>query len=211
MKLYAYWRSTSSYRVRIALELKGMTVPIEPVHLVKDGGEQNSAAFRLINAQGRVPVLVLDDGVAIPQSPAILEYIEERYPAPPLLPRDAARRALVRAAAAILACDVHALHNVATLNALRTGFGASQDDVDAWLSRWIREGLHAFQALIEPGTWCFGAAPGLADVYALPALYAARRFGVSMTGLDRLAALEDAANSHPAFRRAHPGQQVDAE
>lgn len=211
MRLFDYWRSTSSYRLRIALALKGIDVERSPVHLVRDGGEHRSLAYRALNPQGRVPSLQLDDGTVLTQSPAIIEYREERHPDPPLLPRDPVARAKVRAVAAIVGCDMHPLHNVGPLTMLRRDVGRPEPEVEAWIARWIGEGLAAVEALIGDGPFCFGTEPGLADIYLVPQLYAAHRFHVPLDGLPRIAAAERAALAHPAFASAHPSRQPDAE
>lgn len=211
MKLYGYWRSTSSYRVRIALALKGLTVDQSPVHLVRNGGEQNQPAYLAINPQGRVPALELDDGRVLIQSPAILEYLEEAFPDPALLPADPVARAQVRAVAAVIGCDIHPLHNVGPLSHLRKTLGRDETEVSAWIATWVGQGLSAVEALIGDEGYCFGATPGMADVYLIPQLYAARRFGVPLEAFRRILRVEAKANDHEAFRQAHPGAQPDAE
>lgn len=211
MKLYTYWRSTSSYRVRIALALKNIAVEQAFVHLVRDGGEQNGPAYRAINPQGRVPALALDDGSVLIQSPAILEYLEEVYPTPALLPADPVARARVRAVAAIIGCDIHALHNVGPLNHLRKVFGCSEAQVSDWIATWMGKGLAAVEALIGDEGFSFGPEPSLADVYLIPQLYAARRFNVPLDACPRILRIEELAASHAAFRSAHPSVQPDAE
>jgi maleylacetoacetate isomerase len=211
MKLYSYWRSTSSYRLRIALALKSLSPEIQPVHLLRDGGEQHGAAFRLVNPQGRVPSLVLDDGTVLLQSPAIIEYLEERYPDPPLLPADPVLRARVRSVAAIIGCDIHQLHNTGTLNYLRHEFGRSETEIGAWVAKWIGDGLGAVEALIGNHSYCFGDTPGLADVYLIPQVYAARRFSVALDAYPKISRVTDLAESYPAFQTAHPQSQPDAE
>ena len=211
MKLYTYWRSTSSYRVRIALALKGLEAEQTSVHLVRDGGEQHGAAYRAINPQGRVPSLVLDDGTVLTQSPAILEYLEEAFPSPPLLPSDPVGRARVRAVADIIACDIHPLHNVSPLNYLRRTLGQDEAAVNAWIATWIGEGLTAVESLIGDGPYCFGDAPGLADIHLIPQLYAARRFGVPLDACPCIRRIEAKAIEHPAFVKAHPANQPDSE
>jgi maleylacetoacetate isomerase len=211
VKLYGYWRSTSSYRLRIALALKGLAPEQVAIHLVRDGGEQLKPAYRAINPQGRVPSLVLDDGTVLVQSPAIIEYLEEAYPEPPLLPGDPVARAKVRGIAAIIGCDVHPLHNSGPLGHLRREMGQEEEAVNGWIARWIREGFAAIEALIGDDGWCFGPAPGLADVYLVPQLYAARRFSVPLNAYPRILRVEALAAAHPAFRAAHPSAQPDAE
>ncbi|ACL56196.1 maleylacetoacetate isomerase [Methylobacterium nodulans] len=210
MKLYGYWRSTSSYRLRIALALKGLAVETVPVHLLRDGGEQRRAAYRAINPQGRVPSLVLNGGQVLIQSPAIIEYLEETVPAPPLLPADPVARARVRAVAALIGCDIHPLHNIGPLSLLRQDFGRSEAEVAAWIARWIGDGFAAVEALIDGETYCFGAEPGLADVYLVPQVYAARRFGVPLEPYPKIRRVAVRAEAHPAFRAAHPDAQPDA-
>ncbi|MDT3377759.1 maleylacetoacetate isomerase [Labrys neptuniae] len=211
MKLYTYWRSTSSYRVRIALALKGLEVEQAFIHLVRNGGEQHGEAYRALNPQERVPTLVLDDGTALTQSPAIIEYLEEAYPVPPLLPADPAQRAKVRAVAAIIGCDIQPLHNLGPLTYLRRTLGQAEPEVDAWIATWAGSGLKAVEALIGDGPYCFGETPGLADVYLIPQLYAARRFGVPLDAYPRIRRVEAEAEGHPAFVKAHPANQPDSE
>ncbi|SDI44814.1 maleylacetoacetate isomerase [Pseudomonas panipatensis] len=205
MDLYTYYRSTSSYRVRIALALKGLDVQQLPVNLLQ--GEQNQPAYRALNPQGRVPTLRSDEGELLIQSPAIIEYLEERYPQPPLLPAEPLARARQRGVAALIGCDIHPLHNVSVLNRLRQ-LGVDEDGVNAWIGHWIGEGLTAVEALIGDQGFCFGA-PGLADVYLLPQLYAARRFTVDLSAFPRILRVERLALEHPAFRQAHPDAQAD--
>ncbi|GJD65478.1 maleylacetoacetate isomerase [Methylobacterium frigidaeris] len=211
MKLYGYWRSTSSYRLRLALALKGVVPDQVPVHLVRDGGEHRGEAYRRINPQGRVPSLALADGRVLIQSPAIIEYLEEVYPEPPLLPADPVARAQVRAVAAIIGCDIHPLHNVGPLNHLRRDLGRPEEEVGAWIGRWISEGFTAIEALIGDEGYCFGAGPGLADVYLVPQVYAARRFAVPLEPFPRITRASSLAEAHPAFQAAHPSRQPDAE
>lgn len=211
MKLYGYWRSTSSYRVRIALALKGLTADAVPVHLVRGGGEHHQPEYRAINPQGRVPALELDDATVLIQSPAILEYLEETHPAPALLPQDPVERARVRAVAAIIGCDIHPLHNSGPLGFLRKSFGHSEAEVAEWIGTWVGQGLAAVEQLIGDDGYCFGREPGLADVYLIPQLYAARRFSVPLDAYPRIRRVEALALDHPAFKAAHPSAQVDAE
>ena len=211
MKLYGYWRSNSSYRLRIALALKGLAPEQVPVHLVRDGGEQLKPAYRAINPQGRVPSLALDDGTVLIQSPAIIEYLEETHPTPPLLPSDPVARARVRGVAAIIGSDVHALHNSGPLGHLRRTLGLDDAAVNAWVARWVGDGLAAVEALIGEDDWCFGSEPGLADCYLVPTLYTARRFAVPLDAYPRALRVEALAAAHPAFQSAHPSRQPDAE
>lgn len=205
MDLYTYYRSTSSYRVRIALALKGLDARHLPVNLLQ--GEHRQDAYRAINPQGRVPALRTDEGELLVQSPAIIEYLEERFPVPALLPADPLQRAHQRGVAALIGCDIHPLHNVAVLNRLR-GLGIDEEGVNQWIAHWIGEGLAAVEALIGDDGFCFGQ-PGLADVYLLPQLYAARRFNVDLAAFPRILRVERLALEHPAFRQAHPDAQAD--
>lgn len=207
MDLYTYYRSTSSYRVRIALALKGLEARQIPVNLILDGGQQHKPDYKAINPQGRVPSLRTDEGQVLTQSPAIIEYLEERYPQPALLPQDLEERARHRAVAAIIGCDIHPLHNVAVLNRLR-GLEIGEADVMGWIRHWIAEGFHAVEALIGDEGFCFGE-PGLADAYLLPQVYAARRFELDLSHYPKIARVEHLALQHPAFIQAHPDQQAD--
>ena len=211
MRLYGYWRSTSSYRLRIALALKGLTADLVPVHLVRGGGEHLTEAYRAINPQQRVPSLALDDGDVLIQSPAIIEYLEEIHPAPPLLPADPVARAKVRAVAAIIGCDVHPLHNSGPLGYLRRRLDLDEDAVNAWIGHWVGSGLAAVETLIDGQAYCFGDEPGVADVYLVPQMYAARRFGVPTHAYAKVERAVARAEAHPAFASAHPSRQTDAE
>lgn len=207
MDLYTYYRSSASYRVRIALALKGLEARHLPVNLAPGVTEQLQPDFRAINPQARVPALRTDEGELLIQSPAIIEYLEERYPQPALLPADPLERARQRGVAALIGCDIHPLHNVAVLNRLR-GLGLDEEQVQQWIAHWVGEGLRAVEALIGDEGFCFGA-PGLADVYLLPQLYAAHRFSVDLSGLPRIARVERLALEHPAFIKVHPDAQAD--
>jgi maleylacetoacetate isomerase len=205
--LFTYYRSTSSYRVRIALALKGLAFDAIPVNLIRDGGDHHTPEYLAINPQGRVPALKLDDGEVIIQSMAIIEYLEELSPQPALLPDALTDRARHRQIAALIGCDIHPLHNVAVLNRLR-GMGHDEGDVTAWIGHWIGEGFAAVEALIGDSAFCFGAV-GLADVYLLPQAYTARRFNVDMGPYPRIRRVEALALQHPAFQTAHPDAQSD--
>jgi maleylacetoacetate isomerase len=207
MDLFTYYRSTSSYRVRIALALKALPYEAIPVNLIKEGGEHRKAPYLALNPQGRVPLLRTDESGLVPQSPAILEYLDERYPDFPLLPADLAQRARHRSIAAIIGCDIHPLHNVSVLNRLRQ-LECSEDEITDWIAHWISEGLKAVEALIGDEAFCFGTV-GLADVYLLPQLYAARRFNVPLDTYPRILRVERLALSHTAFQQAHPDAQAD--
>ena len=206
MELYTYFRSTSSYRVRIALALKGLDFQSLPVNLLN--GEQREPAFLALNPQGRVPALRVDSGALLLQSPAIIEYLEERYPQPALLPAALEQRAQVRGVAALIGCDIHPLHNVSVLNQLRQ-LGHDETQVNQWIAHWISQGLAAVEQLIGDSGYCFGAQPGLADVYLIPQLYAAQRFSIDLGAYPRINRVAALAAQHPAFIQAHPSNQPD--
>jgi len=209
MDLYTYYRSTSSYRVRIALALKGLDYQALPVNLIAPpGGEHRQPVYLAINPQGRVPALRTDEGKLLIQSPAIIEYLEERYPQVPLLPEDLVARAQVRGVAAVIGCDVHPLHNVSVLNRLR-GLGHDEPQVTEWIGHWISQGLATVEQLIGDSGFCFGEWPCVADVYLIPQLYAAERFNVSLEAYPRIRRVAALAAEHPAFIAAHPANQPD--
>jgi maleylpyruvate isomerase len=210
MILHGYWRSGAAYRTRIALELKGLTFGQAGVDLRT--GAQRSDAFMAVNPQGMVPALEVD-GAVLTQSPAILEWLEETHPTPPLLPSEPLGRAQVRAMAALIGCDIHPLNNLRVGKALRETFGADQAAVDAWAARWITPGFAALEALTaQHGEgWCFGGAPTLADCYLIPQIYSARRFNVPLDAFPGLLAIDRKAAEHPAFAAAHPDRQPDAD
>jgi maleylpyruvate isomerase len=209
MKLHGYFRSSASYRVRIALNLKGLGADHLSHHLRK--GEQRDPAYLAINPQGLVPTLQ-DQAAVITQSLAIIEWLEETHPAPPLLPKDPLRRAHIRAFAQVLACDTHPVQNLKVLARLRQ-LGLPEEQVTEWAAWANREGLAACEILIagEPGPFCFGAAPTMADLCLVPQLANARRFGVDLAAFPRLLKAETAAKSIKAFADAAPERQPDAE
>lgn len=211
MKLHGYWRSGTSYRVRIALALKG--VAYEQVTHDLRVGEHRDDDYRALNPQGLVPALAADNGVLLTQSPAILEWLEERFPDPPLLPTGSADRAIVRAMAAMVACDIHPLNNLRVLNALRQDFGAGGETVNRWIARWIGEGFAALETLVarHGSGFAFGATSTLADCCLVPQVYAAERFGVDLAPYPHLLAAADHARALPAFQAAHPDRQPDAD
>jgi maleylpyruvate isomerase len=210
MKLHGYFRSSASYRVRIAVNLKGLSTEHLPHHLRK--GEQCAPAYLTINPQGLVPTLENDAGAILTQSLAIIEWLDETYPSPPLLPNDSLRRAKVRAFAQALACDTHPVQNLKVLARLRQ-LGLPEEKVTEWAAWANREGLAACERLIagEEGPFCFGAAPTLADLCLVPQLANARRFGVDVTAYPRLLKAEAAAREMKAFADAAPDRQPDAE
>ncbi|MEN5091625.1 maleylacetoacetate isomerase [Pseudomonas protegens] len=209
MQLYTYYRSTASYRVRIALALKGLEFQAIPVNLlVPKGGANRQPEYLEINPQGRVPALRTDEGDLLIQSLAIIEYLEERYPQVPLLSKDLVSRAQERAVAAIIGCDIHPLHNSSTQNLLRE-WGHEEDQLLVWIDHWISQGLAALEQLIGDHGFCFGDEPGLADVFLIPQLYAAERFKVSLDAYPRILRVAALAAAHPAFQAAHPANQPD--
>jgi maleylpyruvate isomerase len=210
MKLYGYYRSSAAYRVRIALDLKGLQASHAFRHLRR--GEQRSADYLPLNPQGLVPALVLADGTALTQSLAIIEYLDETHPQPPLMPQDPVQRARVRAFAQAIACEIHAVQNLKVLGRLRA-LGHDEAVVSAWAHDVIAEGLAACEALLagEAGPFCFGATPTLADLALVPQLYNARRFKVDLAAMPRLLAAEAACMALPAFADNVPEKQPDAE
>jgi maleylpyruvate isomerase len=210
MKLHGYFRSSASYRVRIALNLKGLRADQLSHHLRK--GEQRDPAFLALNPQGLVPALQDDKGAVLTQSLAIIEWLDETHPEPPLLPKDPLRRAKVRAFAQAVACDIHPVQNLKVLARLRE-LGLPEEQVTGWAAWANREGLAACEALIasEPGPFCFGDAPTIADLCLVPQLFNARRFGVDVSAYPRLLRAETAAQAMKAFTDAAPDRQPDAE
>ena len=210
MKLHGYFRSSASYRVRIALNLKGLDADHLSHHLRK--GEQRDPAFLALNPQGLVPALQDDTGAVLTQSLAIIEWLEETQPQPALLPKDPLRRAKVRAFAQALACDTHPVQTLKVLARLRE-LGVPEEQVTGWAAWANREGLAACEALIagEPGPFCFGEAPTIADLCLVPQLFNARRFGVDVSAYPRLLKAEAAAQAMKAFTDAAPDKQADAE
>ena len=210
MKLHGYFRSSASYRVRIALNLKGLSADHLPHHLRR--GEQRDPAYLAINPQGLVPTLQDDTGAIITQSLAIIEWLDETYPEPPLLPKEPLPRAKVRAFAMALACDTHPVQNLKVLARLRE-LGLPEEQVTGWAAWANREGLAACERLIagEPGPFCFGAAPTMADLCLVPQLGNARRFGVDVEAFPRLRKAEAATKNIKAFSDAAPEKQPDAE
>jgi maleylpyruvate isomerase len=211
VKLYTYFRSSAAYRVRIALNLKGIAYDMVPIHLTRDGGRQNSAEFRAINPQMRVPALVLDSGEVLIQSLAIIDYLDEVFPDPSINPPDAVARARSRGIAEIVACDIHPINNLVTLNYLRGPLGHDQAAVEAWYAHWIVSGFAAIEAMIEPGPYALGTQPSVADLCLVPQVYNARRYNVALDKFPKIVAAEAACMKLAAFDRARPENQPDAE
>ncbi|MEO7935186.1 MAG: maleylacetoacetate isomerase [Dokdonella sp.] len=214
IKLYSYWRSSAAYRVRIALNLKQLDHEIIPVHLVNDGGEQHREEYRALNPQASVPTL-LDGSRVYRQSMAIIEYIDEAYPATvALLPSTARERARVRALAQVVACDIHPLNNLRVMQFLERDFSSPQVERQRWTQHWIVEGFRALEAMLDDsastGLYCDGDAPTLADLCLIPQVYNARRFDVDMAAFPVIARIEQQCLSLPAFDAARPENQPDA-
>jgi maleylpyruvate isomerase len=209
--LYNYFRSSAAFRARIALNLKGIAYDSEAVHLTRDGGAQFTPAFRKINPQTRVPALKLDNGDILVQSLAIMDYIEETHPQPPLLPKDPAARAHVRAVAQIVSCDIHPLNNTSVLNYLRKELKQDDAAVNAWYRHWVIAGFDAVEQLLKPGKFAFGDNVTLADVCLVPQVYNARRFKVPLDKYPKILAVDTACRAIPAFEKAKPENQPDAE
>jgi maleylacetoacetate isomerase len=211
--LHSYWRSSAAYRVRIGLNLKGLHYEIAPVHLLRDGGEQRKADFVQVNPQKLVPVLQHGQRT-LRQSLAILEYIDEVWPAPALLPATARERQRVRALAQVVACDIHPLNNLRVLQYFEHEWNVPQPERDVWVRHWIIEGLDAFEAMLldhpATGDFCEGSTPTIADCSLVPQLYNARRFGVDLSPYPTIRRIEAACLALPAFDDARPERQPDA-
>lgn len=211
MKLYTYFRSSAAYRVRIALNLKGLSAEMVPVHLQKEGGLNRKPAFRAVNPQMRVPALQLDSGEVLVQSLAIIDYLDEVHPHPALLPSEPVQRAKVRAVAQIIACDIHPLNNVGPLRYLKNQLGHEQSEIDAWYHHWIIEGFAAAEALIGDGPYAFGNEVTVADICLVPQVYNARRLKVALDQFPKIVAADAACQGLAAFAQARPESQPDAE
>jgi maleylacetoacetate isomerase len=214
MKLYTFFRSSASFRVRIALNLKGLKYEQAPIHLRRGGGEQLSAAYKAINPQALVPALE-DGGKILTQSLAIIEYLEERYPQPPLLPRDPADKAVVRSMALTIACEVHPIQNLRVLQYVKREYNQSDEQVNRWAQHWIDLGLAALEQMIvaqaRRGRFCFGDTPTLADICLVPQLGNARRYGCDLSPYPAIMEIEKNCMALPAFADAAPEKQPDAE
>ncbi len=214
MQLYSYFRSSASYRVRIALNLKGLPYEYVPIHLLRGGGEQFSPEYRKLNHDAIVPTLV-DDGHALQQSLAIIEYLEETHPTPPLLPATAVDRAHVRSIALQIACEIHPLNNLRVLKYLKHTVGVTDDVKDAWYRHWVEAGFETLEARLagdaRTGKLCFGDTPTLADICLIPQVFNAQRFKVDTARFPTIQRIYDHATQLDAFERAAPGQQPDSE
>ena len=214
MKLYTFFRSSASYRVRIALNLKGLAHEQIPIHLRRGGGEQFAPAYKAVNPQALVPALE-DGGRVLTQSLAIIEYLEERYPEPPLLPKDPADRATVRAMALLIACEVHPIQNLRVLNYVRSELKEPEAEANRWAQHWIRLGFSALEqtarAASKHGKFCFGDSPTLADLCLVPQLSNAWRFDCDLSPYPTLVQIDAHCATLPAFAKAAPESQPDAE
>lgn len=214
MKLHTYYRSTAAWRVRIALHLKGIPWEAVPVHLLRDGGEQHGDAYRALNPQRLVPLLT-DGDERIAQSLAIIEYLDETHPEPPLLPRSPAGRARVRALAQVVACDIHPLNNLRVQQYLAAGFDADEDAKRRWMHRWLAAGFDALERMLaddpRTGVYCHGDTPTIADLCVVPQVYNARRFAFDLAPYPTIVRIDAHCAAQPAFAAAAPDAQPDAE
>jgi maleylpyruvate isomerase len=214
MKLYDYFRSSASYRVRIGLKLKGLDYEAVPVHLIKDGGQQLQAGYRAVNPSALVPALQ-DNGATITQSLAILEYLDEAHPMVPLMPRDALGRARVRSLALVIACDIHPINNLRVLRYLVKEAGLTEEAKNAWYMHWVQEGFAALEAHLagsaDTGRFCHGDTPTIADCLLVPQVFNAVRFNIDLAPYPTIARIDAECRTLPAFIAAHPSQQGDAE
>jgi len=211
VRLYSYFRSSAAYRARIALNLKGIAYETVSVHLVKDGGHNYRPEFRAINPQMRVPVLVTDQGDRLIQSLAIIEYLDETHPEPPLLPKDSIGRAKVRALAELIACDIHPLNNTSPLRYLKNTMNQEQSAIDTWYHHWILAGFEALEGLIAAAPYACGETVTIADICLVPQVANARRLKVPLDKFPKIVAVDAACLKLPAFDRARPECQPDAE
>lgn len=218
MQLYSYFRSSASYRVRIALNLKGLAFETVPVHLLRNGGEQLTPEFRRLNADGLVPVLIDDDGeqpTALTQSLAIIEYLEETHPQPALLPESPGDKAYVRSLALSIACDIHPLNNLRVLRYLVRNLKVSDEDKNGWYRHWCEQGLAALERTLandpRTGRFCFGDKPGLADCCLVPQVANAQRLDCDLSSMPTIMRINDACLALEAFADAAPAKQPDAE
>jgi maleylacetoacetate isomerase len=213
LKLFGYWRSSAAYRVRIALNLKGLAYDTVPVNLIRDGGEQHAPEYAATNPQKLVPVLQ-HGGRAIRQSLAVIEYLDETWPSPPLLPATARARARARTLAQLIACDIHPLNNLRVLQYLEREWHAPLPEREEWMRHWIHEGFTALETLLaddpSTGTFCEGDLPGIADCCLVPQVYNARRFNIDLGPFPTIVRIDAACLALPAFDAARPELQPDA-
>lgn len=212
--LYGYWRSSCSYRVRIALELKGLEYTYKPVHLVKDGGQQHDATFREKNPMGQVPYFYDEENkVGLSQSSVIIDYIEAMHPTPSLFPESLSNKLLVRQFCEVVNSGIQPLQNLAVLQTIERLYEASQGDKAAWAASWIARGFEALERMVSPvaGAFCFGDTPGAADAFLVPQVYGAHRFGVDMDAYPNLKRINENCLALEAFQKAEPAAQPDAQ
>jgi maleylacetoacetate isomerase len=211
VQLYSYFRSSAAYRVRIALNLKGLPYDTVPIHLQKEGGINRKPEFRAINPHMRLPALRLDSGDLLIQSLAIIDYLDDIHPQPPLLPQDPIAKAKVRAIAQVIACDIHPLNNIGPLRYLKNVLGQDQSKIDAWYHHWVHDGFQAVEEMISPGPYTFGSEITLADICLVPQVYNARRLKTPLDKYPKIVAIDAACNKLAAFDKARPENQPDAE
>jgi len=209
MKLYSHWRSSASYRVRIALNLKALTYEQVTLDLDKSQAAQHRPEYIRVNPQSVVPSLELDDGTVLMQSMAIIEYLEETWPEPPLLPKRVEDRALVRALSQMVCADMHPLHTTRLIDYLGEALALNQVSIDRWIAHWSTKGLRAIEKLIG-NNGCVGETLTMADVFLVPEVYAARRFKVDLMPFEKIRKVEERCNGLEAFQLAHPSRQPDA-
>ena len=211
MKLYTYFRSSASFRVRIALNLKG--VKYEPVFLHMPRGEHRDSAYQRVNPQALLPTLELDDGTRLTQSLAIIEYLDEKHPQPRLVPQEALARARVRALALLVACEIHPLNNLRVLQHLKRELGQSQEQIDTWYRHWIADGLAKLEAELagNKGKFCYGDAPTMADCCLVPQIFNAKRYNSDLSPYPTTMRVFEHCMKLEAFDRAQPSKQPDAE
>ncbi|MDG3440451.1 maleylacetoacetate isomerase [Nitrospirillum amazonense] len=215
LALYTYFRSSAAYRVRIALNLKGLTAEQVPVHLLRDGGEQLKPDYLALNPQGQLPTLTVDDATGrhlLTQSLAIVEYLDEVHPTPALLPANPIVRAQARAVALAIACDIHPINNLRVQKYLKGEMGVDEERAGRWVRHWMETGLAAVEAMVKPhaGRFSFGDTPGLADLTLVPQMFNARRFNADLSACPTLVAIDQACLALPAFADAAPDRQADA-
>jgi len=211
VKLYTYFRSSAAYRVRIALNLKRLSYEMIPIHLTKEGGQQRKPDFAAVNPQMRVPALALSGGEVLTQSLAIIEYLDEINPEPPLLPADSFDRAKARSIAQLIACDIHPLNNLIALQYLKRQLKHEQGEIDAWYHHWVLEGFKALEAMLAPAPYACGKHITVADICLVPQVFNARRLKVPLDAFPKIVAVEAACLKLPAFDKARPENQPDAE
>ena len=209
MKLYSFFRSSAAYRARITLNLKGIAYETAAISLTR--GDQHSGDYREVNPQGRVPALELDDGAVITQSLAIIDYLEVTHPEPPVYPRDPVMRAKSLAVALTVAADIHGISSMLALGYLRDRLGQDEKATSAWFAHWYMDGFRAVEKLIEGGSYCFGDAPSVADICLAPQVFNARRFNLDLSAFPKIVATDAHLTTLPAFAKAHPSAQPDAE